>query len=91
MTVTDEVGRRVPKGYYIKINKGTSKQLIKQMLFTRFDYEDYSYDYAVDKVFKENCYRDVFVLNEYGIGYSWYKGMDLTKYKEFFYCDIGKL
>ena len=89
--MVDDVGRRVPKGYYIKINKGTSKQLIKQMLFTRFDYEDYSYDYTVNTVFRENRNRDVFILNECGARYSWYKDTDLTKYKEFFYCDIGKL
>lgn len=89
--MTDKVGRRIPKGYYMRIRKGTSKRQIKQMLFTKCDSSFYDYDDTVDRVFNATLYRDrdVVVRNE-GCSYSWWKDVDLSKYKEFFYDNLGE-
>lgn len=89
--MSDKVGRRVPKGYYIRIKKGTSIQQIKELLFTKCDSPTYDYDATVGSVFHaiNRQDRDVFVANPRGYGYSWFEGVDLTGLKEFFYDDIG--
>lgn len=90
-TVTDKVGRRIPKGYYMRIKKGTSKQQIKELLFTKCDSPTYNYDYTVGSVFNATLEldRDVVVANPRGCGYSWFRGLDLTGLNEFFYDSLG--
>lgn len=87
--MVDTVGRRIPKGYYIRIKKGASREQIKRMLYTRFDNPDYDYDDTVNSVYRATLERDedVTVCND--SGYSWFKDRNISKYKEFLYGNLG--